>query len=491
MSRPNTFIYIYVGLIPVLFGLSFLWFKPFDGIEFNGDSYRYYLSAIRLVDSIQNLTFPKPAFWPDGYPILIAILFQFVDMAFIHAQWINLCLTSLMSLTLYFIFFNSHPHKSNFNSVFIFTFLLLYFSGFILKYQLTIMSDIPALFWSVLTTFFLFRFLDNRKIIFLFSVSFSVAMAIMTRYVYGLMFIPIAVVLLYELKNRRLAMLYLTLLGAFVLVFSIPQLFLILQSPESSLNHPWVSKWSFSNFWILDRSSIDGNLTVRYPNFLYYLFIPFRNSEFTFIGFLLFSGGIFIAFKNGLNSLTIFFLIWFLSFYLFLCGILIQNPRFCLSLYIPIFYFIFIFLQFLFEIKFRQIIYAGLCLFIIVKIFLSTSFMSQTINGKNEMLGNAVKFSRMIPNETVIITWDFFEAYYIYFPEKHIETIHNLTMEKAGDLIRNHSNVALIFDEERLNTVWKNFPPAELYQQTLKKYHFRKIYGDGKYSILLGGENEK
>ena len=490
MEKPNKVVVIVAAVFPLLSAIIYMWIKPFDGIEFNGDSYRYYLSALRLVESLKSLTIPEPAFWPDGYPILLASVFQFADVSFKNAQWVNICLTSLMSLTLYFIFYNSIKDRANFNPIFIFSIVIFYFCGFILKYQLTLMSDLPALFWSVLTAFFLFRFLEKRKLLLIVAVSLSVAMAIMTRYVYALLFIPIAAALFVEFRNIRLTILYLIIIGFGVFIFSSPQIFLILQSPDSSLNHPWISRWSIVNFWLLDRSSIDGNLTVSLPNFLYYFLIPFRHSEFTPAGFILFLGGVFISFRNGLNNLTIFFLVWFCAIYLFLCGILIQNPRFCLSLYIPILYFIFMFLQFLFHMKFKRFIYAGLFLFVAVKIFTSTAFVNQTINEKDNMLASAEKFSAMIPKETVIITWDFFEAYYIYFPDRQVETIHNLTIEKVDEIVR-HSSVVLIFDENRLNSVWKNFPPAELYQQIVKKYPFRKLYDDGKYSVLLGGTNEK
>lgn len=67
---------------------------PFDGLEFNGDSYRYYLASIDASHSISEFTLPPPIFWPYGYPLLAGISVKILGQSFESAQFITV-LTSV------------------------------------------------------------------------------------------------------------------------------------------------------------------------------------------------------------------------------------------------------------------------------------------------------------------------------------------------------------------------------------------------------------
>src|SRR6187549_2318582 len=62
----------------------------FDGIEFNGDSHVYFQVAKYFRQAVSDFVFPKPQYWPYGYPALISVTFFVGGETYKAAQWINL-----------------------------------------------------------------------------------------------------------------------------------------------------------------------------------------------------------------------------------------------------------------------------------------------------------------------------------------------------------------------------------------------------------------
>ncbi len=478
--------YFSAGILIIVIGSAFILkaFLPFDGLEFNGDSYRYYLAAINFSESIQELKLPESAFWPYGFPSLIGILFQFIPASFTNAQLVPICLAAGLFLILFLIIHENCASHSHTKVAIAISFLATFSCGFILKYQLLIMADIPALFWAALTIYFLLRYIKSNHRLLLLMVAFSTAFALLNRYVYGLTIIPIVFSLWHEKKTIQSFLIdtFIFLFGVFACC--IPQL--LIDSPSmysSSFHHPWVENWSLANFWVLDRTSVDGHLHVQNPNFIYYLRVPFVRSEFTWAGLLIFLAGIFFSVRNGLTLLSKIMLVWFFVFYLFLAGIPIQNPRFTLCLYVPILFFFFEFFRHALKFPFKPTIVFFAGLYIAVKLFFSVSFVSQWIDSKNEMLADSKYFLTRIPPNSLIITWDFYEAYFIYSPQQKIEKIHGLTKEKATALFGQYPDVFLIFDEQRLTQAWGGLEPEKNYRWLKENFTFSLMEKKGRYSV--------
>ena len=99
------------------------------------------------------------------------------------------------------------------------------------------------------------------------------------------------------------------------------------------------------------------------------------------------------------------------------------------------------------------------------------------------MYTDAKEFLNIVPPNSLIITWDFFEAYYIYFPNQPLETIHKIDEEKAASLFAKYDNVFLILDEDRLQNAWGHLPPDEMYKWIKGNYPFKLILEKGKYKV--------
>ena len=241
MKSVKAKLYFSIGILIIIIGGAFILksLLPFDGIEFNGDSYRYYLEAISFSKSIQEFSLPEPAFWPYGFPSLIGILFQFIPASFENAQLVPICLTAGLFLMLFLILFENFSSPAENKMAITISILLTFSCGFILKYQLLIMSDIPALFWAALSIYLLLRYCKNNNRLFLLMVAVSATIALLSRYVYGLIIIPIVFALWDEKKSIRSFLIDTSLFFICVFAFSIPQLLIDSASAySSSINHP-------------------------------------------------------------------------------------------------------------------------------------------------------------------------------------------------------------------------------------------------------------
>lgn len=481
--KSNIFICTLIFCLVIIGALILKIVMPFDGIEFNGDSFRYYLSSMNVYKSIQNFSFPEPAFWPYGFPLLVGILFQFIEPTFLHAQFVPIFTAAGLIILLYLILKNNYNFNSKDKIAAFLSLLSFYFCGFILKYQLAIMADLPALFWSGLLVFFLMKFLNQNKLYLLILISLSTSFAIATRYVYGLLIIPILFSFWSTDKSMKIFLKLSFYFLVLTLIFLVPQLILNLKSMDSSFYHPWIQNWNPLYFFVMDRTSVDGHLHVQIPNILFYLLSPFKMSEFNPFGLIIFGFGIFFAFKNKSTVLSQIMIIWYIIFLLFLSGIPIQNPRFALSFYIPIFFFQFEFFRHILETKYMKIILIGSVFLLIIKMVFGIGFLRNTINEKNEMYLSGSNFLKSVKPNSLIITWDFYETYFIYFPNQKVETIHGLTKEKAELLFNQYSEVYLIFDEERLHTAWDKMPPEFMYNWLKQNYSFTLIREDKKYKV--------
>lgn len=350
------------------------------------------------------------------------------------------------------------------------------------------MSDMPALFWASLAIYFLLIYLEKRQTKFLFLLGFAIVFSMLTRYVYGLSLVVVSIVLLVHHVSFRKFMFEIIFLTLIIFLLSIPQLILNLKTLHASLYHPWLQNWNLTNFWITDRTTADGHLYVKVPNLVYYLSSPFRWSDFTPIGFAIFAAGIATSFQAKFSLVSKIMIVWFLVFYLFLCGIPIQNPRFALSLYLPIFYFHFEFFRYIFASKFRLPAIGLTILLILFKGFSSGNFLLRSIQEKNVMYSDAKEFLNSVPPNSLIITWDFFEAYHIYFPTQPLETIHKIDKEKAASLFAKYDHVFLILDEDRLQNAWSHLPPDEMYKWIKGNYPFKLILERGKYKVWKKSE---
>lgn len=308
--------------IPVM-ALIVLRLLKFDGL-YGQDSYEYLRYSIEIKKFFLTGIHPGHSFWPAGFPILAA-LFSFFMPATVSVQ-----LVSFLSLygVLYFIWRLIILLYKEHSNVLMFLSTALLLSPYMLRGSLISMSDLPATFWLLGSTFFAvkyYRVNGFREI--LLSVLFG-SLSVFTRYA---AIVPVATIFMglayLWLKNIRV-------LHLLCLFLPIGFLVLHLYFNEVSVNpvqHFPVNVWSFINYFKSSFIDEQGSFNYLFPNIIHVLKVFFHP------GFLI------------LNSVFLFVIIWkkkfdfdfgiviiglvLLIYSLFLAGIPFQNSRFLLLTY--------------------------------------------------------------------------------------------------------------------------------------------------------------
>jgi hypothetical protein len=319
-------IFLPVILFCVALVLRFFWAQGFDGL-YGQDAFAYYNFAISLRSSLLQLQVPESFFWPLGYPLLLILAFTVGSTSALTAQMLNILLGASLAPLLYAL---AREMSLGQGGAFLAA-LLMAFCGQAIQSSIVLMSDIPALFWAVLSAYLLFVHFRNKQAVYLILAFLCLALAIITRWIY-LTLVPVwALVLLYHWRGIRWHLCLLAAL-AFLMVL-LPQVIYNMTSPYPVLNHEWVVSWSPVHFWQRDFTNGDGTFHYESINSLFYA-ASFSKPYYLSLSFLSLSGLGFLrlAYQKNLNYL-VFLAGWGIIPLLFLMGIPYQNIRFGLILF--------------------------------------------------------------------------------------------------------------------------------------------------------------
>lgn len=353
-------------LIALFIRLAAVFFWQFDGL-YGQDAYAYWQQAVAIT---QTLPYGQPPptdfFWPNGYPLLIAIwMFILGQTAWAGQLPALLCGAALSPL----VFFLSCDLFLENNSQLVIRSsraglmagLIVAVAGQAILSSIVIMADMPALFWATLAAWLVVRAVKNSgelkgtqgnsgelsspappllrsPAVFFLAAGAALALAIISRWLYVLIVPALVFFVIFNYwQAGQIRKLYWQPLGA---VFSGalilgPQLWFSLNKPEG-LAHSWLLGWSPANFFQREFENIDGHFLYQLPNFIFYA-QPAGHPAYTFP--ILGVAALWAIWRLGQTrqwAALILLLGWAVPVYLFLAGIPYQNFRFSLTLYVPL-----------------------------------------------------------------------------------------------------------------------------------------------------------
>ncbi len=316
-TSPNRLIPVTLFILALLLRLIPLIRQPFDGL-YGQDAYAYYDFAESLRNTMITGESPGAFFWGLGYPAVLAGLFTasggassgIAQAASILMGAAVPALVSIIALKL-----RMRPIGA------VTAGLILAASGQAIQSSLVVMADIPALFWSVCAALLLVIHHEHRKPLVLIGSAICLTMAILTRWLYGILIIPF----LWMLLSERPPFKHVLFAAIAAALLFIPQLIYNgIDHPLSIFNHAWVTGWSPLNTIQQDFKNIDGAFHYVQPNFLFYsapLIDPYYFAP-ALLPFTLF--GIFSLRRRD----SLFWYLWLILPLAFLAGIPYQNIRF-------------------------------------------------------------------------------------------------------------------------------------------------------------------
>lgn len=340
----------------VLVGIV-LRYKSLDALAFDGlygqDAFAYYNYGLEVKTAIHHLTPPAPMYWGLGLPTVLGLLFSIIPPSAHTAQWLILGMGALSGGLMYLLTYDLlrltewSPRYARLGALI--AALLFTASGQMIQSSAVIMSDVPAVFWALLSGWALTRFIgveidENRtqyrpcpSRLWMALTALALGMAGITRWIYFVLVIPYGLILLWHWKGRlqwKPTLLALVIGGMIVGIQAVHSS----QQPDSVIGHQWVQEWSLRHAWQRHFVTADGTFDYAYTIGEFYTRPAWDNFYLAPIITPLLAVGIGMGLYRPRRYALLILLLggWYLGCYLFLIGVPYQNIRFSLALLPPL-----------------------------------------------------------------------------------------------------------------------------------------------------------
>lgn len=336
-----------------------------DAFEFDGlygqDAFAYFEYGQEVRAAVREVRIPGPMYWPLGFPILLAAGFAVGGENEQVAQYLVLMLSAVIPVLVYAFMVDVLPlmgwPKNNGRVAGLTSALILVFSGQILQSSVVVMADVPALFWAALSLWALGRYFQTsdqkRRRGWIVLVAFALAMATITRWLYGVLAMPYALGCVVWWRDKAGQILALPLqkpvsyrwdgliavaVGMMVLL---PQMLHSRSNPVAVIDHAWLRDWAIENALKKEFVTPDGSFQYDEVVARYYAQAAYDGWYLHPLFTVAMGGGFLILLRRTWRNraaVTLFVLLvgWVVVVYGFLAGIPYQNVRFSLAYSLPL-----------------------------------------------------------------------------------------------------------------------------------------------------------
>ncbi|MEP7287344.1 MAG: glycosyltransferase family 39 protein [Chloroflexota bacterium] len=310
----------------------------FDGL-YGQDAYAYYSYGQQLREALAQFHLPSGFYFPLGYPALVALGFTITGQQPFSAQIVSLLAGAAVSIFALLLTMEiarkvlpSTPHRKRLaRPAGIVTWAIVTVCGQLMQSSIVIMSDSAALMWAVMSAWALLVYGRSRQPAWLALTAFAFAFAIMSRWQYLGLALPLA---LYILLKRPVRLPHLAVAALVGLITLSPQIVHSLQNSNMPLGTPWSLSWSPANFVEHKFTTADGSFYFAQTPAEYYA-QPFYSAYYMSPLFvpLVIAGAIILFRRKAIFALIVG---WFAVQYLYLAGSPIENIRFALAIFLPL-----------------------------------------------------------------------------------------------------------------------------------------------------------
>jgi hypothetical protein len=330
---------------------------PYDGM-YGQDTYAYYGQALAWWREVRGEPQPEFAFyssqafrWPVGYHLHVMLGFLLGGAGTWGGWVLNITMVVLCPVLVYSLvhsLFPALPRSTRAVSGIVAGGLLLV-SGTYLRFGLSLMADVPALFWGLLGYNGALRAWPPsgapkpKRSAWALAAGIALGLAVLNRYGALLLLPPAFVYLLirWRVENQKRAQ-SLTWLTAGValagfLAALLPQALYLATHEAGAGYSAFISDWSPGKIFASTLSSTDGTLSYSMPMLAFFLLVPLVSAEAGLLSFYLLpafiTGLAYIAKSRAWPALALL-LTWWLGAVLLYSGTPYQAHRFII-LYLP------------------------------------------------------------------------------------------------------------------------------------------------------------
>ena len=330
---------VFLFLAGLIFRIVFLRYTGYDGL-YGQDPYAYHDYLVKLHAAVRAGQLPPPFHWPLGYPALSLLFSIFTGPTALASQAAAVFAGAMCAPLMFALAVQCRRDAwlPAFAAAVLFD-----TSNYAISMSLSTMSDLPGLMWALLAAIAMLRYAEAFQKRWLALAAFALAAALLTRWVYAFMVVPLGLAALtaYAAQRpagRRIAGHAALAVGVGSAVLALHFAPSLLRGDESVAyaGNLRTYTWSPANFFKTEFHSGDGYTAWAQSPARYYLF-PLRDGRYVapvFAPLLLFG---LLALRRAPRPASVLLLSWLLVFYLFFAGVYMQNNRFPLSYLPPLF----------------------------------------------------------------------------------------------------------------------------------------------------------
>lgn len=461
----------------LLFCLAFIlrlgiiiWWQ-FDGL-YGQDAYAYWQQAAAIVANLPRGQLPPvDFFWPNGYPVLVALVMLLVGRTALAGQLASLLAGSLLPAVVYLLAVELWGNgRQNSEAPVIgrraglLAGLIVAVAGQPVLSSVVIMADIAALFWAALAAWGVVRAGHSptpyRQAGWYVAAGASLALAITSRWIYILIVLALSLYAGLAWLRRQNRAAWWPPVGAVasgLLVLS-PQLWLSLHRPDS-LAHSWLVGWRPANFFQRQFENVDGHFIYRLPPALFYA-QPAGHPAYIFPLLGLAAGwGVWLLWRDKRWSAALLLLGWAGPVYLFLAGIPYENFRFGLSLYLPLVLLAGFGLANLYHSIYTKIV---ITLSLLAMLLWSYTMLDSFLTTQNRTKDVALRVAQTLPADATVLTFGLTLTMQHYTRLQTLELFYQ-NEDTLAALLASPAPLYLLLDPGNVEQQWAGKTPQVNY----------------------------
>ncbi|HLF28105.1 MAG TPA: hypothetical protein VJG32_17375 [Anaerolineae bacterium] len=258
---------------------------PFDGL-YGQDPYAYYDYAAALRPALLNGQAPPPFFWPLGYPLHVVAASWIMGMNSQAAQLVSAVAGALIAPLTFALAREVlwKPDPAQARRVGIVAGLIVATAGQLLISSLSIMSDATGLAWATTSGWLTLRYARTLRPALLALAAFTLAIAVITRWVFGLLALPWAgcVLLAWRRAPRSIGFGRALALASIAVIVGGAVVGAQLLSGDSHTGDLQVVSWNPANALRSEVVNSDGTFRYSLPIGVFYLIRPLFHPSFIF-----------------------------------------------------------------------------------------------------------------------------------------------------------------------------------------------------------------
>jgi 4-amino-4-deoxy-L-arabinose transferase-like glycosyltransferase len=323
-----------VGVAAAL-AARFAW--PFDGL-YGQDAFAYFRYARALWPWLSRGE-PLPVYyWPAGYPLLVALALPLAGWSSAAGQAVSIAASGGAAGLTYLLSRALLPDAPGGRLAAWVAGLAVALSGAAVRAGLVVMSDATAMACCAAAPWALARYMRGGRGRWLALAAAALAWATITRWVCGLLALPMLGFLIADCRlqiadcrplnpKSRSDFLVAFVLGALIVI---PQVLVSQSTPAALSQHQWVLTWNIANAWRRDFTTVDGTQHYTLPVGAYYLArMAWPDVLFPLLALACVPGALWLVLRRRWPALALL-AGWPLLLWLFLSGIPYQNAQFVL-----------------------------------------------------------------------------------------------------------------------------------------------------------------